>query len=851
MPLNNHFWIKIPNMNIFTKKLEESEGHKLPVHPIELYQNLFHVEGYAYLRGIQEEVLNSWHEIRAQRDVLCKMNTGSGKTLVSLLMLYSKLIEGCGTALYLCPDKQLLDQARQQAEFYGIPICEVEVYEGKNHFPTDFLNGKSILLCTFQKLFNPRNIFDRDQIRLGAIVIDDAHACLDISRNASTVRIPTGHGAYPRILKIFEAELIKQAPGTYQRLIYGDPFARILKVPYWTWLDKEREVIGVLNEFSSTPELEWKWGLIADDLSTFECFLGPEGFEIAPIQVPYYNIKAFDEAEHRYILSATFEDQIDLIKDFGINKESIINALVPKDRKDVGQRLILAPRRFDPSISDHQIRTLVKNYSESGVNVVVLVASGEKAKEWENYGGEVLNGDDIVENIVKLKESKQGLYVLINRYDGVDLNGDMCRLLVIDGYPGFTTYREVYNETRLDSVKASLKAQIIEQGLGRGVRSGSDYCVVYLMGKDLLQFLGNRYNLNYFTSVTRKQLELGLSLLDDQPKENSLKTIKEVTDLGLTQNKDWRQFHAQEIGQITNEPISTQKIDALSIAQSEKNSIDLFRGRNYSGAKNEILKNIIESHELTSKQKAWYFQLAAQMCFPESRPESNDLQIKASSLATHMLQTDHMSYSKTSIHEEQATSVLKYINKFEKVYDLKLHFEDVLAKLKFSPDIPASHFEYALAESGRMIGYHCQEPEAEFGNGPDVLWVMSDGYILILEAKSRATHAEITRDNVGQLLQSGEWLKQRYGDVKHTLVTVQSTDTKGWNVNTSENSKVFDEELLEKFRQNLSHYISGIVQGGTLAITANEISRLLNAHNFTPSQFRQEYLKDILSRKKK
>lgn len=837
-------------MSIFKKKLEQSEKIILPVNPVDLYQQLFHVEGYAYLRGIQEEVLNAWHEVRDQRDVLCKMNTGSGKTLVSLLMLYSKLTEGVETALYLCPDKQLLDQAKQQAELYGIPVCETEIVEGRNHLPNDFINGKSILLCTFQKLFNSRNIFDRDQIRLGAVVIDDAHACLDISRQATTVSIPNDHGAYNRLLKLFETDLIKQAPGTYQRLIYGDPFARILKVPYWVWLDREREVINILNDFSSTSQLDWKWGLISDDLSTFECFLGPNGFEIAPIQVPFFNIKAFNEARHRYILSATFEDQIDLIKDFGINKDSIINALVPKDRKDVGQRLILAPKRFDPSISNNEIRLLVKKYSESGINVVVLVPSYDKAIEWEKFGGEILNGDDIVENISKLKTSSQGLYILINRYDGVDLNGDMCRLLVIDGYPGFTSYREIYNETRLDSIKASLKAQIIEQGLGRAVRSGSDFCTIFLMGKDLLQFLGNKFNLQYFTSVTRKQLELGLNLLDDQPKENSIETLEEVTNSCLSQEKEWRQYHAQEIGQIGNDTINEQKIENLSIAQTEKDSLDSFRGRNYEGAKNEILNNIIQKHKLNNKQKAWYFQFAAQMCFPDNRSESNDLQIKASSLAPHMLQTDHISYSKISIHEEQATNVTTYINQFNKVFDLKLHFDQILKDLKFSPDINASKFEHALAEVGKMIGYHTQEPELEYGNGPDVLWALTDGHYLILEAKSRAIHDEITRDNVGQLLQSGEWFKQRYGTTKFTLVTLQSTSVKGWNVNVSENSKVIDDETLERLRQNLSQFISGIVSGGTLSITKLEITKLLNHHKFTPTQFKIEYLNNISTKKK-
>ncbi len=835
-------------MNIFQKKLEQSQESSLSTDPIELYQSLFHKEGYAYLRGIQEEVLKEWHAVRAQRDVLCKMNTGSGKTLVSLLMLYSKMVEGVGTALYLCPDKQLLEQTRRQAQLYGIPVCEVDA---TNQFPVDFLNCKSILLCTFQKLFNSRNIFDRDNLSIGALVIDDAHACLDISRNSTTVNLPNTHPAYKRLIQLFGRDLELQAPGTFKRIITSDPFAKIMKVPYWCWLDRENEVISLLSEYSGTNELEWVWGLIADELAAFDCYLGPKGIEIAPIQVPYHNIKAFFEAKHRYILSATFEDQIDLVKDFGIDKNSIISALIPRNRKDVGERLILAPKRFDPSLKDEDLRNLALWFASQGKNVVVLVPSTPKAGPWRAIGATVLSDGDINKNIDSLKTSAGGLFVLVNRYDGVDLTGKMCEILILDGYPAFTSYRELYSEMRLDSVKASLKAQIIEQGLGRAVRSGTDFCTIFIMGNDLLQFLGNNYNLKFFTPVTRKQLEIGLNLLDDQPKDNTIQTLVDVTLLCLNQDSNWRKYHANEISKVDSEGLSADKIQSLNIAQSEKDSIDAFRHRNYDVAKDAILKGVVEKFNLSDKQKAWYFQLAAQVYYRGNKTLSMDYQLKASLLAPHMLQTANPTYSKIALNERQSANVLNYLSQFNKSQDLKLFVEETLRDLQFSPDIPFHKFENALAQIGRLIGYHCQEPESEFGNGPDVLWGQTDGHFLILEAKSMATHTEITRENIGQLLQSGEWFKKVYGNsVEHTLVTLQSPKIKGWNVNPSENSKVIDQESLELLRNNVSHFINGLISNGSLSATTQQVDQLLAAHNFHPSQFRSTYLRSISVRRK-
>lgn len=837
-------------MNIFKKKLGESKPKELNFEPIELFQTLFHKEGYAYLRGIQEEVLNSWHEIRGQRDVLCKMNTGSGKTLVSLLMLYSKMVEGVGTSLYLCPDKQLLEQTKIQAQLYGIPVCEIE--DG-NIFPNDFINSKSILLCTFQKLFNSRSIFERDKIEVGSIVLDDAHVCLDIARTTTTIELPFSHDLSVRLLKLFQKDLKYQAPGTFQRLVDGDPYAKILKVPYWSWQSRNEELINLFGEFSEDSELLFKWGLIADDLMSYDCFVGPKGFEIAPTYVPYNNVRVFNEAKHRFILSATFEDQIDLIKDLGISMESIKTALIPKDRKDVGQRLILAPQRFDPRITDEQILQMVKNYTSHGINVMVLVPSWERAIKWQEIGALIIKKTNINDTIESLKTTIAGFYVLVNRYDGVDLSGDMCRVLVIDGYPSFTSYEQLYKELRLESVKASLKAQIIEQGLGRAVRSGSDFCTVYLMGKDLLQFIGNKSNLKYFTPVTRKQLKLGLSLLDGESKDDSLKTITDTANLCLIQDNNWREYHSEMLSEALEDKTGNRIIKNLEIADIEANSMIKFRARDYSGASDKILKDLVRSAELTLslKQKGWYYEMAARYLFLSNAPKSNDLQIKAAMTTSHMLQsTNGHSYTKILAGEEQASEVLKFVKRFDTSQDFKIYFEELLDNLQFSPDISHTKFENSLAEVGRLIGFHAQEPEEEFGNGPDVLWGMTDNHFLILEAKSRAIHGEITRDNIGQLLQSGEWFKKLYGDViKSTLVTLQPPNIKGWNVNISKNTRVIDEDSLILLKQNLRRFVDGIINYGCFSATNKEIGNLLSTHNLTPLGFRTRYLKNILIKK--
>jgi replicative superfamily II helicase len=135
----------------FKKRLKAASG-KQPVVPREIYDRLDRASDKGPLRPAQEAVLGLWHEKwRDRRDAIVKLHTGQGKTLIGLVLLQSKLNEGAGPALYLCPDHFLVDQTAVQAKQFGIEYCTAL---GNADLPDKFLNSKAILICTVQKLFN-------------------------------------------------------------------------------------------------------------------------------------------------------------------------------------------------------------------------------------------------------------------------------------------------------------------------------------------------------------------------------------------------------------------------------------------------------------------------------------------------------------------------------------------------------------------------------------------------------------------------------------------------------------------------------------------------------------------------
>ena len=70
--------------------------------PLEIYEGLDRLSDTGDLRATQEHILTEWYtQRRSYKDLIVKLHTVQGKTVIGLLMLLSRLNEGAGPALYL------------------------------------------------------------------------------------------------------------------------------------------------------------------------------------------------------------------------------------------------------------------------------------------------------------------------------------------------------------------------------------------------------------------------------------------------------------------------------------------------------------------------------------------------------------------------------------------------------------------------------------------------------------------------------------------------------------------------------------------------------------------------------
>ena len=71
----------------FNRRLDPDSGGAKPIEPSEIWEKSDRESDTGPLRPAQIAVLDEWHKKRrTDRDVIVKMHTGQGKTLIGLLM---------------------------------------------------------------------------------------------------------------------------------------------------------------------------------------------------------------------------------------------------------------------------------------------------------------------------------------------------------------------------------------------------------------------------------------------------------------------------------------------------------------------------------------------------------------------------------------------------------------------------------------------------------------------------------------------------------------------------------------------------------------------------------------------
>jgi hypothetical protein len=783
---------------------------------------------YKYARDVQAEVWSRWFDRRDQHDIVIKMNTGGGKTVVGLIILKSCLNDGRGPAVYLSPDNYLVQQVLREARDLGLPATT-------EPDSADFLSGQAILVTNIHTLINGKSRFgvsdEGVKIRIGSCVVDDAHACLATTEGQFTLSIDATEELYRELFSLFRDDLLLQNDSAVFEIEANAP-DQVALVPFWSWDANLEKVARLLIAHRTDRSVMWQWPLVKSHLPLCRCVFSGRTVEITPRCLPIDVIPAFTRAERRIFMTATLADDSILVSDFNANPEFVSAHVTPKIANDIGDRMILAPQEIDPDLDEEELRKFLREQANS-YNTVVIVPSRYRAEFWKDTADRVATAENLSATVSELKAGHVGLVVLVNKYDGVDLPADACRILVLDGLPKARKLIERVETNMLAGSQQILGRQIqrIEQGMGRGIRGNDDHCVVLLMGGSITKALFWAGAKEMLSPATRAQLDLSRKVAGQLTK--GLDSLGEAMHACLTQDKDWKKVIRQAVSNVSYPARSAVR----PVAIAQRKAFDAAAIRDHRGAE-EALQQVINEADAVQgneEESGWLrWQLAEYVQLRDGAEAQVILKAAIQRNRRITKPLDGIDYEKLdSKNLLQAKNAVWRMLPFKKnSNDLIVYANGLLDDLKFAPE-NASEFEAAMHDVAALLGFKAQRPDLDFKKGPDVLWAVGSLRYLVIECKSEATVGTVSKHYANQLAGSVNWFNDRYGnDSTCAPVLVHPSHVFEHAATPPSGTRVITADDLAKFRDAVRAYVHAIKTSFT-TLDATKLQQLLEHHRLT------------------
>ena len=353
----------------------------------------------------------------------------------------------------------------------------------------------------------------------------------------------------------------------------------------------------------------FEWPLIRDQFDKCHAFISRREIVITPLYPHVAMFPTFSECPRRIYMSATVADDSSIVRTFGANSSSVGKPISPTSLAGVGERMILVPDlMMIPRKDIKPILEKIASWAADRAGVVVLAPSARQAKDWEDTA-EIVGGDAVASVVASLvNRTENGPVVFAGRYDGIDLPGDSCRLLILSGLPTGSNAYDLYRAAVFQGSSAinTTIAQRVEQGMGRGTRGAGDHCVVVLAGTSLAKWISNQANRELLTSPTRVQLKLGTDISGGII---SLEQLGQAVLQSFDRDQAWVEYQAEVLAEETSSPIVNEV--NLLVADQERRYFRLLLDGYYDKAITRITSFVENQPNIDSQVKGWLFQLAA------------------------------------------------------------------------------------------------------------------------------------------------------------------------------------------------------------------------------------------------
>ncbi|MGJ9458511.1 DEAD/DEAH box helicase family protein [Oceanobacillus sp. CF4.6] len=725
-----------------------------------------------------------------KKDVAFELPTGSGKTLIGLLIGEYRRRKYKEKVVYLCTNNQLVNQVVEKANAdYGI---KVHGFTGKiigyePNAKSSYNRAETIAVTNYSSLFNTNAFFDDADL----IIFDDAHSSenyivsnwsLDISRFENTELYLSLTENLKDVLELTQ----------YNRMINDDPMVEDTiwfdKLPNIKFNSKLQDIFPIIEAHVSVNNLKYSWANIKNNLHACNMFLSWKGILIRPYIPPTLTHAPFANAKQRIYMSATLGESGELERITGVKNIHRLPMAAEFDKKSIGRRFFIFPNASFPSSMNREILLKINDTVKRSL---FLVQDDNTVKQIKDIiktetDTEVFVSKDIEKAKDTFVDSEDGIAVLANRYDGIDMDGDKCHMLILGNLPNATHLQEKFITNRMAAsvlFNERVRTRII-QAIGRCTRSDVDYAAVCIFGSDLENSLVSPKKILNYHPELRAELEFGY---DQSTDHKNVDDLFKFLKLFFERGEEWEGAE-QEIISLRDEYISKNDLS---------NEVENFKR----------LKDSV-SHEVEYQYALWredYEEALKQIDQLLPKLDGNALKgyngfwnYLAGYVAHQIYKNGNEKYYEVSRNyfkqASKTTNTISWFNKMlegkdiphsntveEGIYDILERIEIQILNdgiknsrkfenrarqiLELINSDDGNDFEKGHEELGKLLGYETGNTNGSAD--PDPWWIINDKYCIVSEDKIyKSEEKSIPVKHVKQACTHPNWIREKINTLK-------------------------------------------------------------------------------------
>lgn len=717
----------------------------------------------------QTKILKEYQSFNDSKktDIALELPTGSGKTLIGLIISEWHLSQENKKTVYACPTKQLAEQVHNFADQQGFSSV---LLTGSSRLwnPGDFNKynrADSIAITTYSSIFNSNPKLNNVDV----IIFDDAHTAENYVSSNWSISIDRNneHEQFRDIITLlieetdFRERILSDKRTESIRLVPPDLINKFLP-----------ELNGILSEFPQGSSNYYSWEQLEGHIVSCSFYISYDEILIRPFIPPTFSHEPFQSPKRRVYLSATLGNSGELQKSFGIfNIEKISSTA---DDINTGRRIIIFPElvndfpREDSDSDSPSFANALRSISyDLEKNLLILTPSSAEAGHIANKLNipkeEQLQPDTLSESIMENKRIP-GVLLAANRYDGIDLADDRCRMMVVSGLPSTSHLQDKFLITKLRANKVleeRIKTKVI-QGLGRCTRNSNDWSVIIVLGEDLLSFLTSPNIKEQFPIDLQAELELGITISENYDSGE----ILEFARVGLEFGEQWRdelEPHIRQVREDASIIIPDYSVELMQSAEFEVRTFQALWSKDFKIAIENAQKSIdlLTSGETRTYKSLWsYYINCWARILAQTEKTEKDIKLYSRLAEKELANAKTNSKGLTWIPEAESIGNEKSIapsdldkvaianiyklakTKFGNYSKLKTTIEDLRSSIQKTT---ARDFERGLKIMGDLLGTESSEKPKE-NSRADAVWYWN-GMLITCEAKSEKRIDNNVTDN--------------------------------------------------------------------------------------------------------